>query len=283
MGSAGFTVFHKASSRGFLIVDQDSARVEVEIQHRGHPSFKRTSRQEVSLRPGLYELRLTDTKHGRRLSATSVSIPRGGRKAVQVVTAAELPDPNTPPGFTPLFNGTDLRHWQVVHGSLDAWDVAEPQVLYTTGQGGGWLMTEKEYGDFELQLEYKVSAGANSGVALRSPLDGDPAYAGMEIQILDDAAHPDLLLTEYTCAIYDVVPPSAGSARPAGQWNNLRIIAQGRRIAVRLNDLAILDADLEAFAERAEKHPGLSRKSGHLGLQCHDGRVEFRRVYLKPL
>src|SRR5438105_3593988 len=89
-----------------------------------------------------------------------------------------------PPGFERLFNGKDLTGWKST-GNMKVWG-AEDGVIYVSGGGGGWLMTEQEYGDFELRLEYKMSKGANSGVALRSPLKGDPAYAGMEIQLIDD-------------------------------------------------------------------------------------------------
>src|SRR5262249_26030526 len=95
------------------------------------------------------------------------------------------PEPEVPEGFKALFNGKDLTGWKIHGGKLASWG-ADKGVLFVKGGGGGWLMTDKEYGDFELRLEFKVPKGGNSGVALRSPLKGDPAYTGMEIQILDD-------------------------------------------------------------------------------------------------
>src|SRR5687767_12875120 len=100
--------------------------------------------------------------------------------------AAAADDFKPPEGYQPLFNGKDLGGWKVMEGGkMEAWGAADG-VLFTSGSGGAWLLTEKEYGDFELILEFKVPENGNSGVALRSPAKGDPAYVGMEIQVLDD-------------------------------------------------------------------------------------------------
>src|SRR5437899_1765423 len=115
---------------------------------------------------------------------------------------------DVPEGFENLFDGKTLEGWVVNKGgNMDRWG-AEDGLLFTKGGGGGWLMTEKEYGDFELRLEYRMPKMGNSGVALRAPLEGDPAYQGMEIQLLDDANWKGLRPTQYTGAIYDVVGPS---------------------------------------------------------------------------
>jgi hypothetical protein len=196
---------------------------------------------------------------------------------------AETKEP--PQGFTALFNGKDLTGWKVNQGGkMAAWG-AEDGLIYVQGGGGGWLMTEKEYGDFELRLEFKVPVNGNSGVALRSPMKGDPAYVGMEIQILDDngPAYKNLRPTQYTGSIYDVVPPAKHVSKPAGEWNQFRIVAKGRQVTVELNGTQIVNANLDEHKDRADKHPGLLRAKGHLGLQSHDGRVEFRNLYVKEL
>src|SRR5262249_53426080 len=126
-----------------------------------------------------------------------------------------------------------------------------------------------------------------SGVALRSPMEGNPAYAGMEIQILDDAWHKEnykgLKPTQLTGSIYDVVPPSKSVTKPVGEWNRMRIVAKGRHVMVVLNGTKIVDANLDEHKDRFKTHPGLERAKGHLGLQSHDGRVEFRGLYVKLL
>jgi hypothetical protein len=190
-----------------------------------------------------------------------------------------------PEGFTPLFNGKNLDGWMVNKGgNMDRWG-AEDGLIFTKGSGGGWLMTEKEYGDFELRLEYRVPKMGNSGVGLRSPLEGDPAYVGMEIQILDDPAYKGLRPAQHTGSIYDVVASEGWekAQKPQGEWNQYRIVAKGRKVTVELNGTKLVDADLDEHKDRADKHPGLLRDKGHIGLQSHDGRVEFRNLFVKPL
>ncbi len=191
-----------------------------------------------------------------------------------------------PPGFEPLFTGKDLTGWKVVNGKNDAW-AAENGLLVVNGKGGGWLMTDKEYTDFVLTLEFKLPEKGNSGVALRSPLTGRPSSDGMEIQILDDVWHKanykGLKRTQLTGSIYDVVPPSAEVIKPIGEWNTMRISAKGRQISVELNGTKIVDANLDDYKNRTDQHLGLLRTKGHLGLQSHDGRVEFRNLFIKPL
>jgi hypothetical protein len=199
-----------------------------------------------------------------------------------VVSGLRAADKDAPEGFEPLFNGKDLAGWKVLGGKMSAWSAADG-ILFVSGGGGGWLMTEKEYGDFEIRLEYKVPKHGNSGVALRAPMQGNPAYQGMEIQILDDRDYKNLRPAQYTGSIYDVVPPSKHVTKPAGEWNQMRITAKGRRITVELNGTQIVDANLDDHKNRSKDHPGLLRDKGHLGLQSHDGRVEFRRIYVKPL
>jgi hypothetical protein len=198
-----------------------------------------------------------------------------------VITAARaVPEP--PEGFVPLFNGKDLAGWRVLNGKISVWG-AQPGLLYVQGSGGGWLMTEKEYSDVEIWLEYKMPKHGNSGVALRAPMKGDPAYQGMEIQLLDDRDYKGLRPAQFTGSIYDVVPPSQHVTKPHGQWNKIHIIAKGRHVIVELNGIRTVDANLDDHLDRVKTHPGLTRAKGHLGLQSHDGRVEFRNIYVKEL
>jgi hypothetical protein len=200
-------------------------------------------------------------------------------------------DKNVPEGFTPLFNGKDLTGWKVRQGgNPDVWG-AEPGILYVNGKGGDWLMTEKEYSDFELRLEFKLPKAGNSGVALRCGLKGNPhSEAGMEIQLLDDPWYLDkknykegLKPTQKTGSIYGIVPPSKDALKPVGEWNQMRITANGPRIAVELNGEKIVDANLNDHKDKEKDHKGMMRPKGHLGLQSHDGRVEFRNLYVKEL
>jgi hypothetical protein len=193
-----------------------------------------------------------------------------------------------PEGFTPLFNGKDLMGWTVLNGKKDLWGVDKDKgILFVNGGGGGWLMTEKEYSDFEIRVDFKIPEKGNSGVALRAPLEGDPAYKGMEIQILDDKWHKanlkGLKPVQLTGSIYGVVPPSKDATKPVGEWNTIHITSKGPKVLVELNGTTIVDANLEDHKDQAKEHPGLLRTKGHLGLQSHSERVEFRNVYVKEL
>src|SRR5439155_16439264 len=97
-------------------------------------------------------------------------------------------------GFTSIFNGKDLTGW--VYGKAGKGENksgvgyqvdAENKIVYCTVKDGGNLYTEKEYGDFVLRFEFKLTENANNGIGIRAPLEGDSAYAGMEIQVLDDS------------------------------------------------------------------------------------------------
>ena len=188
-----------------------------------------------------------------------------------------------PKGFESLFNGKDLTGWKST-GNMEKWG-AENGVIFCQGGGGGWLMTEKEYGDFELRVEYKMPKGGNSGVGLRSPLKGDPAYVGMEIQLIDDEGWPGgLQKWQNTGAIYNVVPPKTIKNKPIGEWNDIKITAKGRKVTVVNNGETLVDADLDDYVkEHGKRHPGITREKGHIGLQSYNLRVEFRNIFLKPL
>jgi hypothetical protein len=196
-------------------------------------------------------------------------------------------------GFTRLFNGKNLDGWNygrrgdAENKSGKGYQV-ENGVMYCSKDDGGNLFTEKEYGDFVFRFEFKLEPNANNGVGIRAPLEGDAAYVGMEIQILDDygpAYAGKLRPAQYHGSIYDVVPAKQGALKRPGEWNSEEITAKGRHITVKLNGETIVDANLDDVKDEAtlKKHPGLARKSGHIGWLGHGARVEFRNVRIKEL
>lgn len=186
--------------------------------------------------------------------------------------------------FKPLFDGKTIEGWTLVQSAKGNW-VAKDGVLVTKGQGGGWLSTDREYADFTLKLEYKTKVGGNSGVFIRSPRSGDPAYTGMEIQILDDDAdmYKALRPDQYCGSIYGVVATKRGFTKPAGEWNAMEIAAKGSHVTVKLNGATVVEADLAEHQDAAKRHPGILRKTGYIGLQSHSEPVEFRRIMIKEL
>ena len=189
-------------------------------------------------------------------------------------------------GFVSLFDGSSLNGWTLVGKKGDGYGV-KGGVIYCARGGGGNLLTEKEYDDFILRLEFRLEPGSNNGVGLRAPLALAVSSGGMEIQILDDGApqYADLRPAQYCGSIYDVVPARRGALRQAGEWNEEEITCVGRLVRVKLNGQVIVDADLNEITDpkTLAKHPGLLREKGRLGFLGHDDYVEFRNIRIKAL
>ena len=189
-------------------------------------------------------------------------------------------------GYVPLFNGRDLNGWV---GDTVGYVAEEGRIVLYPKRGSGNLYTEKEYSDFILRFEFKLTPGANNGLGIRAPLQGDAAYVGMELQILDNTAHiyKDLKPYQYHGSIYGVVPAMRGYLRTVGEWNQQEVIANGTRITVKLNGVTIVDADIKEAIEKGtidgRDHPGLKRTKGHIGFLGHGSHVEFRNIRIKEL
>lgn len=194
----------------------------------------------------------------------------GYRYEFRKITLTEL-------GFTPMFNGVDLTGW-VATGNKDRWQV-KGELL--TGLGnGGWLHTEKVVRNAVLTLEFKVPAGGNSGVFLRSAPTGNPAFSGMEIQILDDdtTVFGKLKQTQLTGSLYGSYGPVTRAFTKAETWQHLLISCIEDRVIVWLNGQQIVDGPLTRpeFVNRV--------KAGFFGFQDYGGRpMEFRNVGWKIL
>jgi len=186
-------------------------------------------------------------------------------------------------GSTPLFDGKTTAGWEPVQSPEGNWFVQEG-ILVTKGDGG-WLSTAKEFGNYMLSLDFKMSKGSNSGVFLRTPRKGDPAYVGMEIQLLDDDddKYKALQPFQYTGSVYGVIATKRGSLKPHDEWNTMEISVDGPKIVIKLNGNVIIDGRLDEHPDEVKTHPGLLRKDGYIGLQSHGGRVEFKNIKIKEL
>ncbi len=183
-----------------------------------------------------------------------------------------------------LFNGKDLSGWQIIGGKAGTWKV-ENEILYTEGEGGGWLSTTREFENFKLELDFRLPPAGNSGVFLRAPHEGDPAYTGMEVQVLDDyaAKYAQLKPWQYCGSVYAVQAPSERASKPANEWQHYEIICNGPRVQVTLNGKKIVDTNLIEHMDKESSHPGLKRRKGFIGLQNHSTRVEYRNIVLEEL
>jgi len=220
--------------------------------------------------------------HGNPLSFRNVfirEIPRD--TAVPEMSPAEAAE-----GFTPLFNGRDLEGWT---GDTKGYAAENGKIVIHPDLGSGNLYTVKEYADFTLRFEFKLTPAANNGLGVRAPLEGDAAYVGMEIQILEDGSpvYWGLRPYQYHGSIYGVVPARRGFLRPAGEWNAEEVTVKGRHVTVAVNGATIVDADLDQASAGGtidhNEHPGLGRSSGHIGFLGHGSIVEFRNIRLKEI
>jgi hypothetical protein len=188
--------------------------------------------------------------------------------------------------FVSLLNGTDLTGWYAKDGKIEAWQYADSMLSCMT-EGGGWLTTEKEYENFVLLIDWRIPESGNSGVGIRYPKDGDPAHAGMEIQILDDNAekYKDLIDEQYTGGIYYQVAAKRGETKLPGEWNHYEITCNGPQVQVKLNEVLIVDANLDSCTVAKGEHLPLNQRprKGHVGIQSHGSRVDFRNIYIQEL
>ncbi len=191
------------------------------------------------------------------------------------------------PGFVPLFDGKTLSGWT---GDAKKYFAVESKCLVCQKGCTGKLFTQREYSDFILRFDFKLTPGANNGLAIRAPKEGDSAYLGIELQILDDTAkmYTELEDCQFHGSAYGIAPATQGALKPLGEWNSQEVRCHGSNLQVTLNSKIILDIDLEEAAPNGKTidgkdHPGLRRKQGHLGFLCHDDPVYFRNIRIKEL
>jgi hypothetical protein len=223
--------------------------------------------------------------------------------AMTVVLSAAMPVPQEKEaGFTPLFNGKDFSGWvygQRANGTENKSGKGyqiENGVIFSTKEDGGNLYTEKEYANFVFRFEFRLTPNANNGIGIRAPLEGDAAYVGMEIQVLDDGGsmYTKLEPGQYHGSIYKVAPAKRGFQKPVGEWNTEEITANGRHITIKLNGTTIVDANLDDVKDEAvlkehrdltkpEGSRGIANTKGHIGFLGHGAHVEFRNIRIKVL
>lgn len=151
------------------------------------------------------------------------------------------------------------------------------------------LYTKNEYDNFVFRFEFQLTPGANNGLGIRTPMEGDAAYVGMELQILDDEApiYEELANYQYHGSVYGIIPAKRGFLKPVGEWNYQEVIADGDNIKITLNGEVILDGNIREAVKNGtmdkKEHPGLFNKKGHIGFLGHDSIVKFRNIRIKEL
>ncbi len=201
-------------------------------------------------------------------------------------------------GWQPLFNGKDLSGWETRDSEgrevpADTWAVEDGTL---TRKGHAYLWTTDQFGDFILDMEFKVSPETNSGIILRHKPDPSAKrywWNGLlEVQVLD--CHGKVVPDKHDCgALYDMIAPSKNTMNQAGEWNRITITAKGSKVAVVLNGAKVVDIDLDDWTEAGKNPDGTPnkyhkpmkdlRRKGHVLLQDHPGSIWFRNVFVKRL
>lgn len=220
--------------------------------------------------------------HGSKVAYRDIFI-----KEIERPEPFRLPAEEEKEGFRVLFDGTNLDEW--TGNKKDYVMESGNIVLYPSQSFGGNLYTKDQFDNFIFRFEFMLTPGANNGLGIRAPLEGDAAYGGMELQILDNEApiYKDLQVYQYHGSVYGVIPAKRGYLKPVGEWNYQEVIADGDRIKVILNGTTILDGNIREASKNGtidkRNHPGLLNKTGHIGFLGHGSLVKFRNIRIKPL
>ncbi len=187
-------------------------------------------------------------------------------------------------GWIDLLEGNDLsKHWTTTGN----WTIDSDGVVKLTPRPGekGWsrfdayLWLKKEYQDFEIQFEYKVEKGGNSGFYFRVADRASPVAKGIEVQIYDSGSKPaDAKLTDHDSGgIIPGIPPTKNAAKPAGQWNHFHIIHKGDKLTVKLNGELVNEIDISQT--RLKDRPA----KGFIGFQDHALPLWLRNIRIREL
>lgn len=191
-----------------------------------------------------------------------------------------------------LFNGKDLSGWKNATGGApgSGWKV-EDGVLHRAEKGGD-LISEKEYADFELEFDWKISKAGNSGVKYRVR-KSTRGWIGAEYQVLDDAGHPNGKIPDTTAgSLYEVVPAAKDKElKPAGEWNHSKVVAKGNTIEHWLNGKLVVKADTTSkeWAEMKKNSKFATDEgfaeagAGHILIQDHGDEAWFKDIKIREL
>ncbi len=195
-------------------------------------------------------------------------------------------------GYIPLFNGRDLAGWQpATHWTVESGVIFLKDRSDRQEHNDNYLWTQRQYGDFILELEFKMTRGTNSGVFLRTSDPKNPVQTGIEVQVASSRAGraPG---RGSVGALYDLVVPRAIPLQPE-DWNRYTITCDGSKLTVALNGQIVSEADLDLWTEARKNPDGSSNKfdrplknfvrTGYIGLQDHGTPVWYRNIRIKPL
>jgi cytochrome c len=211
-----------------------------------------------------------------------------------VVKANQLTAAEEAAGWRSLFAGDSLDQWRTFQQEAVSsnWEVLDGEIFCNGGENGD-LITREQFENFELQLEWKISPGGNSGLFFHVQEEGfeQAWHAGPEFQLLDDSQYPDANPKNITGANYDLEAPAFAMARPAGEYNHLRLVVNQGKVTHWLNGAKLLEYEIGSTIWRTQldaskfiKMPGYGvQGKGHIGLQDHGHQIWFRNLKIREL
>jgi hypothetical protein len=220
--------------------------------------------------------------HGSRIGYRDIYIRELSSNEPYQLTSEEKND-----GFEILFDGTSMDKWT---GNTKDYTIENGEMVIRPNQdSGGNLYTKEEFSDFVFRFEFKLTPGANNGLGVRAPIEGDAAYEGIEIQILDNDAdiYKSLEQYQYHGSLYGIMAAKRGYLKPVGEWNYQEVQVKGDHFKVILNGTVILDGSITDAKSNGtidgQKHPGIFRNSGRIAFLGHGSEVYFKDIRIKKL
>ena len=199
-------------------------------------------------------------------------------------------------GWVSLFDGEDIGAWRGFRKDgfpAVGWVVADGTLQRAKGAGGGDLITRRQFGDFELELQFRTTNKANSGILYLVTEQEDQSYwTGAEFQVLDDeGAGVTADAATSAGALYGLVSPKDKTLRPAGQWNDARVVVRAGNVEHWLNGTRIVTANLNSQEWRDKVNSSKFAKwrhfakatRGHICLQDHGDPVAYRDIRIREL
>lgn len=197
-------------------------------------------------------------------------------------------------GWQLLFNGKDMSQWRNFKkpGVNSKWVIAQDAMHLSAG-GGGDLMTQKQYKNFELKLDWKIALAGNSGIFILADELGKHIYShAVEVQILDNERHSDNKIDSHLSgSIYDIAASPKAAHKEAGQWNSVYIRINNDVLTVKQNGIKTIDIqvdgkqwnDLVAKSKFKTWQGFAKAQKGHIGLQDHSDPVWFKNIKIREL
>src|SRR3954469_11945524 len=223
--------------------------------------------------------------------------------ALVAATGAPAAQTQTTGPWKSLFDGTSLDAWRIYKSdkapkmcaggeTTACWEIKDG-VLQKDGNAND-LASKDQFGDFELELEWKIGEAGNSGIFYRGTEEEDHIYwTGLEYQLLDNIKASDNKRPDHLAgAAYEMYVPPDGHLKPVGEWNSTRIIAKGAHVEHWLNGFKLLEYELwspdweaRMKASKFKDYPNFGRATrGHFGIQGdHEGDLAFRNIRVREL